>query len=109
MVSGNSESIAGINSPQFSLNSELVMVLGASLVISILVITLTRRLRKHQNPKVEEYLKKSDISASDIENQVTIRQFLDGYDSYEDEDEIEIFVAENVKSVVCVGDERFII
>lgn len=109
MVSANSDSIAATNSSFIQLNSELAVVLGASIVISIFVFILTRRWRKHQNPKVEEYLKKSDIAASDIENRITIEKFLNGYDSYEDDDEDEIFTAKNVKCVASVSEERFTI
>lgn len=108
MVSVNSESIAGTYSPHFW-NSELVMVIGALIVICILVFTISRRWRKHQDPKVQEYLKKNDISASDIENRKTIEKFLDVYDSFEDEDEVEIFRAKNIGSVASVSDERYAI
>lgn len=106
MVSVNSESIAGTYSP---MNSELVIVLAASMVITIFVFTIIRRWRKHQNPKVEEYLKNYDISASDIENRRTSENFLNGYDSDEDEDEDEIFNVKNSTRVASVDDERFTI
>ncbi len=111
MVSVNPESVAATNSPHFHLNSEIAIILLASMALSILVFIITSRWRKHKNPKVEEYLKKSDISASDTENRTTIQTFLDGYDSYEDDEE-EVFNANNVantENVLIVSGERFTI
>lgn len=92
-----SESVAGSYSSHSLLSSGLVVVLGSSMVITMLIVIMKRRWGKHQNAKVEEYLKKSDFPSSDFENRITIEKFLNGYESSEDDDEEEVFNVKNPK------------
>ncbi|KAG4078596.1 hypothetical protein HA402_003243 [Bradysia odoriphaga] len=104
MAMNSDVSITRAPSENFQLNSELVLLL-ASIALSLFVFAITRSWRKHQNRKFGEYLNESDVSRCDVEKEVTSQRFLDSSD-----DEDEIFNAMNARTEKSADDDgRFTI